>query len=363
MKADTPHYFFQELKDDSLSFIYQGSFSDEITDMVVDLTENYLPTGGFAKMRKKVSFLMVECFQNVIRHGDKADLSHPELSTGLFITRNLGDTFYITSANLIENVNVPYLKEKLESVNILDKEDLKSLYLDILENKELSAKGGASVGLIEIARKSGQKLEFYFEAADEKYSYFYLQIKIKSQNPTDKDFSDVSISYILEFHHLIDLENIFLIHRGNFSHAAIKPVLRMIENNIQAQVKHHTQQKIVYHLMVEILQNISDHAYQIDSNRDGIIVMGYKNQKYAIGAGNYIENEKIENFKNTLTVLTHFSKDELNEMYKMNLKGGNFLIDGIGLGMIDIVRESNGVEYQFFPVNEIYSFFSLIVLL
>jgi hypothetical protein len=39
-------------------------------------------------------------------------------------------------------------------------------------------KGGGGLGMIDIARKTGQKLNFDFAPVDDKYSFFSLNIKI-----------------------------------------------------------------------------------------------------------------------------------------------------------------------------------------
>jgi hypothetical protein len=79
------------------------------------------------------------------------------------------------SANLISNKAVPILEKQIETINDFeDPATLKQYYMEHLENNQLSEKGGAGLGFITIAMKSGNKLKVSFEKIDENYSLFLL---------------------------------------------------------------------------------------------------------------------------------------------------------------------------------------------
>ena len=56
--------------------------------------------------------------------------------------------------------------------------ELKIKYLAKLNSTKLSDKGGAGLGLMDIARKSGKKLEYDFENISEKISFFSLIVNV-----------------------------------------------------------------------------------------------------------------------------------------------------------------------------------------
>lgn len=70
------------------------------------------------------------------------------------------------------------LKKRLDDINLLSKEELKEYYKAVLNNGEMSLKGGGGLGMIDIARKTGEKLNFNFAPVDDKFSFFSLNIKI-----------------------------------------------------------------------------------------------------------------------------------------------------------------------------------------
>jgi hypothetical protein len=86
--------------------------------------------------------------------------------------------YRITSGNVIYNDRIESVRSKLEQINSLDKEGLKDLYKNTLSSTELSEKGGAGLGFIDMARKSGQKLEYDFYKMNDQISFFALQSKI-----------------------------------------------------------------------------------------------------------------------------------------------------------------------------------------
>jgi len=60
----------------------------------------------------------------------------------------------------------------------MTREELKTYYLEALGSSELSAKGGAGLGMIEMARKSGNRIEYSFDPVNERMSFFSLVVKI-----------------------------------------------------------------------------------------------------------------------------------------------------------------------------------------
>ena len=356
--------FYRLLEQDSLSFLYQGSFSDEITDRILDLSEyNLNNKAELYRLSNKVSFLMAECFQNIVRHGDHPDIPiRSSRKTGLFITRNIGTAFFISSANLIFNEDIEPLKSKLDTINQLDKEELRELYLEVLGNKKINAKGGAGLGLIEMARRSGQKLDYNFVRINNQYSFFYLQIKLLNRNnETQHERVTIPLSMAGELHARMSRENILIIHKGDFAQDSVLPILKMIENTIQDQMVPKRMHKKTYHLLVEILQNVSKHSYDEHGVREGIFLMSHEKDKFVINTGNYIKKSRVETLRQHLTKLNNMTKEELVQMYKRTLKDGvSTTRGGAGLGLIDIARESaEKLEFDFFPVDDYKSFYSL----
>jgi len=70
---------------------------------------------------------------------------------------------------------------KLEKINSLDKEGLKELYKAIIKNTTISEKGGAGLGFVDMARKSGTKLEYEFPEMSTDYAFFCLKVNVSRE--------------------------------------------------------------------------------------------------------------------------------------------------------------------------------------
>jgi hypothetical protein len=82
--------------------------------------------------------------------------------------------YNVTTGNVINNDKIPKLRDMLENINSLDKDGLKLLYKQQMREGRLSDRGGAGLGFIDIARKTGQKLIYSFLKINEERSFFVL---------------------------------------------------------------------------------------------------------------------------------------------------------------------------------------------
>ena len=348
--------FFNTLRKDSLSIIYLGNFNDTDTDTIISLSEYNISTKEeLRKLRKKISFLIAESFQNIVRHNDFSKILPEKEKSPVFYTRNNGDAVYIISANSIEKSKVDSLKAMLDKVNSYDGDQLKQLYLDILNNSGFSEKGGAGLGLIEMARKSGQKLDYTFEEIDEKHVMFYLQIHMNK--PSENEVSSyLPIDSSVAFRQLLVENNVVLVYKGDFSRESILPILSVMENNVNTLSQ--KQKGKVFMVLVELLQNISKHGYTKDEVTEGIMVVKIEGENIIMSAGNWIENKNI--------IALHKTKDSqdsssIKSMYKTKLSVEETDVnESIGIGLINISRYSGqNIRYHLKKYNDTISFITI----
>ncbi|MBN1184746.1 MAG: SiaB family protein kinase [Bacteroidales bacterium] len=363
MNSNILYEFFNYFSEDNLTFIYKGNFSDEITGRLIDLSErNINSISELSRITNKISFLLAECFQNIVRHGETEFFEDRDYPEGMFITRSVGSKVYIISSNLIENTQIKEIQGQIETINNMDKDQLKDLHLRVLSDNRRTKKGGAGLGLIEMARKSGHKLEYEFEDFDGYYSFFYLQVKLDvNPNSVPSADPDFNITIAKQIYDKMREGNILIVCKGDFQQASIIPILKMIENNIQQQFRNFVIKKRTYHMLVEILQNIGKHSLQINGRREGIFLMSVEKDYYAMNAANYIRKDEIENLRDHINRINTFTKEELTNMYRKILISGKASSDGsAGLGLIDVAKESRDkLTYYFTPIDEEKSFFSL----
>ncbi len=351
---------FQGIQEDNFEYIYRGFFTQSITENILSLAEiNLNDEDDAVKIKKRIYFIMVECLQNITRHQDPALRNSGE--SGIFVIQKKKHRYLITTGNLISVNKIPTLKQQLNMINSLDKDELKDYYKEMLLNGSLSDKGGAGLGLIEMARKSGNKLSFDFKTFDDVFSYFYLTTEIPvAQNFVPEENLNYSIRNIIEYHETLNKEDILLNFKGAFNQDNLLGLLNIIEQHMKESVFSIK----AFNIMVEMLQNIVKHADNINNNlngRFGIFLLSENENQYLLTAGNYIHNSKIPALRNKLIFVNSLSHEELDSFYDDTLL--NLEIDDnlrSGLGIIDMrLKSEEKYNFDFKPVNENYSFYTL----
>lgn len=164
----------------NIILVYEGEFTQEITKSVLAMAERNMDSiGEESTIKRKVFNVMVECLQNIVKHSEEYISGDKKINTAIFMIGKQDDSYVITSGNPVRNEIIGALEDKLDKINSLDKEGLKSLYKDIIKSGAgLTDKGGAGLGFVDMARKSGQKLEYSFDKLSDSVSFFSLKTTV-----------------------------------------------------------------------------------------------------------------------------------------------------------------------------------------
>ena len=122
----------------SLILVYEGEFTQEITKSVLAMAERNMDAiGETSNIKRKVFNVMVECLQNIVKHAEDTGEEEEEIElpngSAVFMIGQEEDKYIVTSGNPIVNAKVEMLQDKLEHINSLDKDGLKTLYKDIIK--------------------------------------------------------------------------------------------------------------------------------------------------------------------------------------------------------------------------------------
>jgi hypothetical protein len=309
---------------------------------------------------------MAECYQNIVRHGTNphTNVKFPTKSSAFF-SRSRNGVFYITSANYVMNEFKDTISSKLNRVNDLSQDELKELSREVLLKGELSEKGGAGLGIIEMARKSGNKLDYLFENINEKLSMFYLHLRLRSEieDGGERKNVEICIEEMKQMHDSLNSENVLIMHKGDFSRLSVLPVIQMIEGNLKDQFDTPGEKQKLFHISVEILQNISKHGYKKNNESVGMFMLGKQNGHYNINTVNFVEKASAETLAKNLNELSKMSRTELDSKYKLKLRAGpGEDSNGAGLGLIDVLRECHSYHFEMIEDGEIFKFSQIIVI-
>ncbi|MBN2214972.1 MAG: SiaB family protein kinase [Bacteroidales bacterium] len=174
--------YFDKLSKGDVVLAYKGSITSDLINDVLEAVEKKLDeVNEEGKTRKKLYNVLVESLQNLYHHieetheGIEEELD-PKFGV-LVIAREDGE-YKVITGNFVNSSKIKFLKEKIDKINSLNKDELKDMYKFILNHQKLSAKGGGGLGLVDIARKTGTKLVYSFYNYNDNYYFFNLEIKI-----------------------------------------------------------------------------------------------------------------------------------------------------------------------------------------
>jgi hypothetical protein len=369
-KANAPdHYFiyplYRDMIQNRINYGYRGTFSREVSDGLIEFAQGiFNQTDLDKKLKKRVVFILVECVQNITRHQELPEEASRE-NDGIFLIQSLDEMYNISQGNMIRNEHLDALKEKLDMVNSMDQEELKKQYKGILAEAAISEKGGAGLGLIEIARRSGNKIRYTFKPVDDTYSFFYMdtlisdpagQAGVKPDTFYDLDITGKLMSVLQE-------NKVNLIYCSQFAGKQAFDLLSIIENLRMIKDQDLLIRKRIYLVLVELLQNIYHHAAECreTESKTGILLFGADRDVNRITTGNLIKNKEVPPVLKHFEHLNALDHDGLEEIFKEKLANRDFSNPAKnGIGLIDLLmRSGKPLIYNCIPVDEDHSFLSV----
>jgi Family of unknown function (DUF6272) len=181
MSFDIENYFSDQTNGDIILF-YKGNVDSDVINHVLDTVEGKMvEVDEQSKLRKRVYNVLVESLQNLYHHVDSVPEDYEDQTAekyGLLVVKKVEGGYKIVTGNFVQSENIEKLEEKIKRINRSSNEEIKELYKFILNHQRISAKGGGGLGLVDIARKTGNKLDYAFMKYNEKYSFFYLDILV-----------------------------------------------------------------------------------------------------------------------------------------------------------------------------------------
>jgi hypothetical protein len=348
-----------------LMFVYRGIVTNENSESLLMLLEKEMENSEFGFVgRKRLFMFVLESLQNVSRHSDHNQ--YGEMS--LVVYSKSGAGYTVSTGNVIETDKIDDLKAKLDEINKLDSEEIRNVYRQMLSNAEFSSKGGAGLGLIEMAKKTGNKLDYDFIKLDDSFSYFILSKTVDSGGIGMHFSGDVAFrgKAVAQLERLMAENNVYLIWSGHFSSDVGKEVLSFAETKLSEEDVDSDIRRRVFSILVETLENVAKYSPGIESEEKygmPVAMIRLKDGIYSLTTGNLIPNEKVASLKEKLDAINRLDKEGVKELFRQVLIEQNIDSDSTGnMGLIEMARKSgNKLQYQFDDVNDQYSYFMLTI--
>jgi len=123
--------WYETVENDSVIMGYHGAItSDVVTSSLEDIEKLLEDKVEARKMKRRIYNVMVECLQNLYHHSMQDVLSEnntDEKFAAFLITVNQ-DGYKIITGNYVDVKRVQVLKDRINQINSLSLEEIKSLY-------------------------------------------------------------------------------------------------------------------------------------------------------------------------------------------------------------------------------------------
>jgi hypothetical protein len=347
-------------------FVYRGVVTRDNSVPLLMLLEKEMENSEFGfSGRKRLFMFVLESLQNVARHSEQ-NLS---AKMSLVVYSKLNGGYTVSTGNVISSLNVDNLRKRLDEINSLEPDELRSVYRKMLSNTELNSKGGAGLGLIEMARRTGNKLNYDFVNLGSGKHYFILSKTVDSEGigarfgEEEKPFYGKSV---VRLERLMADNSLYMVWSGHITPDVGKEVLTFTETKLTEDETESNIRRRVFSIMVEILENVSKFSPGSDQEElfgMPVAMIGLENKLYTVTTGNLIHNAMVSQLKEKLDIINMHDKISLKSLFRKSLSEQTLAIESTGnMGLIDMARKSgNKLDFRFEKINELFSYFTLAV--
>lgn len=172
---------YDELLTNGINLVYLGEFNQDITKMFTSMAEDDMDRKSEKiSTKRKVYHVMVETLQNMTKHSEEFT-DGGNIGRGLFMIGKKEDSYYIMTSNRVSESKKNSLESILETINAASMDELREMYMKQIKHGSISEKGGAGLGLIDIARKTTGYHDYQFIPYDDDSYFFILKVEINTK--------------------------------------------------------------------------------------------------------------------------------------------------------------------------------------
>ncbi len=111
-----------------------------------------------------------------------------------------------------------------------------------------------------------------------------------------------------------------LLFKGAFDNEYANNLIHTLMENILKDEKKGDKRKIIFHVAIELLQNVSRHGLKINGVTQGIFILKFKNNSFEIITKNYAHQKDVDKLNNEFSFLNEKKLNELAQIYKERLR-------------------------------------------
>ena len=158
---------------------YEGKVDQQLVkEFTEEIERLFESSDNQFKTNKKVFHVMVEMLQNVCKHSESGGEKVKNVGEGVFVLASDNDKYYIRIGNVAKKEDANIVAKNLDEFNPLDESELKLKYRELIKASRISEKGGAGLGLIDIIKKTKNKIDYHISPINADHTFFIQQATV-----------------------------------------------------------------------------------------------------------------------------------------------------------------------------------------
>lgn len=168
---------FDTMFEKNMITAFAGPIDSDILTLLAENLEGSLWQN--ASIGRKFFKIFIELSQNIYLYSEERELiKGKDSGAGIFIIRDLGDSFLFTAGNMITKSDRLVLFERITEINSLERDDLRALKRKL--RKKGNSKGGGNIGLVQVSLLAKNKLEVEsYKTTNNMQDFFTISIKLQ----------------------------------------------------------------------------------------------------------------------------------------------------------------------------------------
>lgn len=235
--------------------------------------------------------------------------------------------------NVVGKEDEQKLAAALERLSSMDLQQMKQTFLRGLQSEVRSARGGAGLGLLEMARRSGNPLRHAFTRIDDDHTLFGLQVLVGS----DRNWLSTDAGPVGTNHQITVANGVDLLCRGVLPAEMQENLLRMIERDLNGDPPRAERAKHAFLLMLGGLADV------VVTGEGPMVVVAARGAYTTITVAAPLGEADADRSLRAVEMVNAMDAQMLQRRYRDILLGRSEPGSGLELSLMDLARRSTGV--------------------
>jgi DnaJ-domain-containing protein 1 len=154
---------------------FNGPFHHSIIEEIGIAMRNHLAAANNTqKELLDVFAVYIELAHNVRNYLTVRKISSPDLASSIITIGRNNERYKVSSGNIVLNADVEKLCARVNEVNDMTRDEIKSQYRKQMRREVPPDALGAGLGFLEIAKRSSEKMAYAVKDLDENCKFFTL---------------------------------------------------------------------------------------------------------------------------------------------------------------------------------------------